>query len=82
MDEVISRSEQFKQEDNQPLLKTSCQAQRQQICDNVVKVKFALLNLVSILFIGKTLSIFRYLTAVKDSPTPLLGKRATTPHNR
>jgi len=61
MDEVISRSEQFKQEDNQPLLKTSCQAQRQQICDNVVK---------------------RYLTAVKDSPTPLLGKRATTPQNR
>jgi len=61
MDEVISRSEQFKQEDNQPLSKTSCQAQRQQICDNVVK---------------------RYLTAVKDSPTPLLGKRATTPQNR
>lgn len=59
MDEVISRSGQFKQEDDRPLPKTSCQ--RQQICDNVVK---------------------RYLTAVKDSPTPLLGKRATTPHNR
>jgi len=56
MDEVISRSGQFKKEDDRPLPKTSCQ--RQQICDNVVK---------------------RYLTAVKDSPPPLLVKKATTP---
>ena len=35
MDEVISRSGQF----NQPLPKTSSH-QRQQICDDVVKVKF------------------------------------------
>ena len=84
MDEVISRSEQFKQEDNQPLSKTSCQAQRQQICDNVVKVKFGLSNFVSIFYIywKDTFNIQRYLTAVKDSPTPLLGKRATTPQNR
>jgi len=56
MDEVISRSGQFKKEDGQHLPKTSLQ--RQQICDNVVK---------------------RYLTAVKDSPPPLLVKKATTP---
>ena len=42
MDEVISRSSQFKKEDDQPLPKTSCQ--RQQICDNVVKVKFGISN--------------------------------------
>ena len=39
MDEVISRSGQFKPEDDQPLPKTSSH-QRQQICDDVVKVKF------------------------------------------
>ena len=42
MDEVISRSGQFKKEDDQPLPKTSCQ--RQQICDNVVKVTFGISN--------------------------------------
>ena len=42
MDEVISRSGQFKKEDDQPLPKNSCQ--RQQICDNVVKVKFGISN--------------------------------------
>ena len=50
MDEVISRSGQFKPEDDQPLPKTSSH-QRQQICDNVVKVKLGLLNLVSIFHI-------------------------------
>ena len=50
MDEVISRSGQFKPEDDQPLSKTSSH-QRQQICDNVVKVKLGLLNLVSIFHI-------------------------------
>ena len=39
MDEVISRSvPNFKQDEQQTVPKTTCQ--RQQICDNVVKVKF------------------------------------------
>ena len=53
MDEVISRSGQFKKEDDRPLPKTSCQ--RQQICDNVVKVKFGLSNLISIFDIGSSI---------------------------
>ena len=52
MDEVISRSSQFKKEDDQHLPKTSCQ--RQQICDNVVKVKFSPQSRISVLYIGTT----------------------------